>query len=159
MYREHAGRVYGYLLVRTGRAADAEELTSRAFLNAFAQLAGFRGGPSGFGPWLMTIAHHLLVNWYRDRGRRPPEAPLDAALAVPAHTPGPESSLERSERIRAVRDAVRALPADRQQLLALKYVQGLTNAQIGARMGRSEGSVKALHHRTLRQLEATLREA
>ena len=149
--------MYGYLLVRTGRPADAEELTSRAFLNAFAQLGSFRGGPNAFGPWLMTITHHLLVNWYRDRGRRPPTAPLDEALALPASTPGPESSLERSERIRAVRGAVRALPADRQQLLALKYVQGLTNAQIGERMGRSEGAIKALHHRTLRQLEATLR--
>jgi RNA polymerase sigma-70 factor (ECF subfamily) len=158
LYRAHVGRVYGYLLARTGRPADAEELTSRAFLNAFAQLGSFRGGAGRFGPWLMTIAHHLLVNWYRDRGRRPPTASLDEALAVPASAPGPESSVERTERVRAVRGAVRALPRERQELLALKYVEGLTNAQIGARMGRTEGAVKALHHRTLRQLAATLAE-
>ena len=46
----------------------------------------------------MTIAHNLLANWYRDRGRRPQAAPLDEALAVPSDAPGPESALERSRR-------------------------------------------------------------
>jgi len=57
----------------------------------------------------MTIAHNLLVNWYRDRGRRPPTEDLDAARHVPASTPGPESSLEANERIAQVRRAVGTL--------------------------------------------------
>lgn len=154
--------MYRYLLSRTSRPAEAEELTSRTFLNALTHLEGFRGGRGGgadaFGSWLMSIAHNLLVNWYRDRGRRPPLAPLDVALTVPTEGPDPQSSLELSEQVRLVREAVRALAPDRQELLALKYVEGLTNAQIGDQMGRSEGAIKALHHRTLRQLQETLRE-
>ncbi len=106
----------------------------------------------------MSIAHNLLANWYRDRGRRPPTAPLDDALAVPTEGPDPQATLEMSEQVRRVREAVRALPADRQQLLALKYVEGLTNAAISDRMGRTEGAIKALHHRTLRQLQEALGE-
>jgi RNA polymerase sigma-70 factor (ECF subfamily) len=106
----------------------------------------------------MSIAHNLLVNWYRDRGRQPPIAPLDDALAVPTEGPDPQSTLEMSEQVQRVREAVRALAPDRQQLLALKYVQGLKNADIGRRMGRSEGAIKALHHRTLRQLHDALVE-
>lgn len=106
----------------------------------------------------MSIAHNLLANWYRDRGRRPPLAPLDDALTIPTESPDPQSSLEMTEQVRRVREAVRALAPDRQELLALKYVEGLTNAQIGDRMGRSEGAIKALHHRTLRQLQDTLGE-
>jgi RNA polymerase sigma-70 factor (ECF subfamily) len=104
----------------------------------------------------MTIAHNLLVNWYRDRGRRPPIADLDAALAVPADTPGPESSLLANERIQRVRAAISTLDEDRQRLIALKYVDGLPNAEIGRIMGRTEGAVKALHHRTLRELQRRL---
>ncbi len=107
----------------------------------------------------MAIAHNLLVNWYRDRGRRPPTAPLDEALDTPADAPGPESSLERTESIRQVRAAVEGLAPDRQQLIALKYVDGLSNAQIGRIMGRTEGAVKSLHHRTLRQLHGALADA
>ena len=156
LYEAYADRVYRYLLARTSRPADAEELTSRTFLQALAHLDRYRGRGAGFGAWLMTIAHNLLVNWYRDRGRRPPTTPLDDALAIPTETPGPESSLLRSERVQRVREAIGTLAAERQRLVALKYVHGLSNAEIGRIMGRSEGAVKALHHRTLRQLQEEL---
>ena len=156
LYEAYAGRVYGYLFARTSQPADAEELTSRTFVNALANLDQYRARGGGFGAWLMTIAHNLLVNWYRDRGRRPASASLDEALSLPSDLPGPETSLERNERIRAVRRAIGELATDRQQLITLKYVDGLTNAEIGRMMGRTEGAVKALHHRTLRQLHDTL---
>lgn len=158
LYEAYADRVYRYLLVRTSQPAEAEELTSRTFLQAFAHLDRYRGRGSGFGAWLMTIAHNLLVNWYRDRGRRPPTAPLDDAMAVASEMPGPESSLLRSERVQYVREAIGRLAAERQRLVALKYVHGMSNAEIGRMMGRSEGAVKSLHHRTLRQLQDELAE-
>ncbi len=155
LYEAYADRVYRYLLVRTSRPAEAEELTSRTFLQAFANLGRYRGRGAGFGAWLMTIAHNLLANWYRDRGRRP-TAPLDDALSVPSETPGPEASLLRSESVRQVRHAIGRLAPERQRLVALKYAHGMSNAEIGRMMGRTEGAVKALHHRTLRQLQAEL---
>ena len=157
-YEAYADHVYRYLLSRTSRPADAEELTSRTFLQALAHLDRYRGRSAKFGAWLMTIAHNLLVNWYRDRGRRPPTAPLDDALTIPTETPGPESSLLRSERVQRVREAIGTLASDRQRLVALKYVHGLSNTEIGRIMGRSEGAVKSLHHRTLRQLQEELAE-
>ncbi len=45
--------------------------------------------------------------------------------------------------------AIRNLPDDRQQLLILKFVERLSNAEIGDIMGRSEGAIKSLYHRTL----------
>ena len=157
LYESHVDRVYRYLLSRTSSVTDAEELTSRTFVSAFANLGSYRGrGP--FESWLMAIAHNLLANWYRDRGRRPPMAPLDEALSVASEIPGPESTLELQEETRRIREATAELAPDRQQLIALKYVDGLTHAEIGARMGRSEGAIKALHHRTLRQLQRALAE-
>ena len=156
LYEAHAPRVYRYLLSRTSNPSDAEELTSRTFLRALAGLDQYRGRGAGFPAWLMSIAHNLLVNWYRDRGRRPPTEALDAALQIPSATPGPESSLEQNERIARVRAAVSALAPDRQQLIALKYVDGRSNAEIGRIMARTEGAVKALHHRTLRELQRLL---
>lgn len=156
VYEAYAGRIYRYLLSRTSSQSDAEELTSRTFLNAFAGLSRYRARRRGFSVWLMTIAHNLLVNWYRDRGRRPPMAPLEAAIDIPAETPGPESSLETNELNQRVREAIDELAPDRQQLITLKYVNGLSNAEIGRIMGRTEGAVKSLHHRTLRRLQGTL---
>lgn len=156
LYTAHAPRVYRYLLSRTSNASDAEELTSRTFMRAFAGLDQYRGRGAGFPAWLMSIAHNLLVNWYRDRGRRPPTEALDLALQIPDATPGPEASLEQHERIARVRAAVGALASDRQRLITLKYVDGLSNAEIGRIMARTEGAVKSLHHRTLRELQRSL---
>ena len=125
-------------------------------MRALAGLDQYRGRGAGFPAWLMSIAHNLLVNWYRDRGRRPPTEALDAALQVPATTPGPEASLEQNESIARVRAAISALAPERQQLISLKYVDGLSNAEIGRIMARTEGAVKALHHRTLRELQQLL---
>jgi len=44
---------------------------------------------------------------------------------------------------------VSSLPEDRQQLLILKFVDHLSNAEIGEIMGRTEGAIKSLYHRTL----------
>ena len=52
--------------------------------------------------------------------------------------------------------AIRRLPAERQELLILKFVEQLPNAQIGQIMGRSEGAIKSLYHRTLLALRQDL---
>ena len=55
----------------------------------------------------------------------------------------------------ALEQVVRSLEADRQTLLLMKF-QGLSNAEIGASLGRSEGAVKSLYHRTLADLRNAL---
>jgi RNA polymerase sigma-70 factor (ECF subfamily) len=52
--------------------------------------------------------------------------------------------------------AIRTLPAERQLLLTLKFVERLPNAEIGQIMGRSEGAIKSLYHRTLQALREAL---
>jgi RNA polymerase sigma-70 factor (ECF subfamily) len=51
---------------------------------------------------------------------------------------------------------IRQLPSERQTLLILKFVEDLSNVEIGQIMGRSEGAVKSLYHRTLLSLRDQL---
>jgi len=64
--------------------------------------------------------------------------------------------VESHERVEVLRDAISGLPVDRQELLVLKYTTELSNREIGNVMGRSEGAVKALYHRTLMALRKDL---
>jgi RNA polymerase sigma-70 factor (ECF subfamily) len=48
---------------------------------------------------------------------------------------------------------LRKLPPERQQLIILKFVEGLSNAEIGLIMRISEGAIKSLYHRTLGSLK------
>jgi len=68
----------------------------------------------------------------------------------------PEVVTVRTDVNLELREAVRTLDKDRQELLMLKHVEGLSNAEIGAVLGRSEGAIKSLYHRTLLALRREL---
>src|SRR5258706_12589503 len=71
-------------------------------------------------------------------------------------TEAPESLEETREEQAQLLQAIRRMPGERQQLLILKFVDHLSNAEIGVVMRRSEGAVKSLYHRTLLALRDEL---
>ena len=105
-----------------------------------------RGLP--FSAWLYRIAHNLVANWYRDNSRRK-EIPLDDGILISHQSSFPEQELLHSEERERLLHVIRKLPPDRQQLVILKFVDHLSNLEIGQIMGRTEGAVKSLYHRTL----------
>jgi RNA polymerase sigma-70 factor (ECF subfamily) len=158
LYERYIGRIYNYIYYRTGNAYDAEDLTARVFFRAMHHIDTYQNRGLPFSAWLYRIAHNLVANWHRDNSRKQ-EIPLDEGLA--AHHPGeefPETVLVMSEERERLLHLIRRLPADRQQLIILKFVEHLSNAEIGQIMGRSEGAVKSLYHRTLLSLRDELEE-
>jgi RNA polymerase sigma-70 factor (ECF subfamily) len=99
--------------------------------------------------WLYRIAHNLVANWHRDNSRRK-EIPLDDSYNMIKHRDAhPETKLEKTEEQEELLNVLRKLPPERQQLIVLKFVEHLPNAEIGRIMGRTEGAIKSLYHRTL----------
>lgn len=151
LYERHVRQIYNYIYYRTGNHHDAEDLTARVFQRALRHVAAFEDKGVPFSAWLYRIAHNLVANWHRDRSRRP-VVPLDEHLAAPGSSTHPEWEAMAAEERQMLLTAVRRLPADRQQLLILKFVERLSNAEIGEIMGRTEGAIKSLYHRTLNSL-------
>ena len=157
LYETLAPRVYRYLLSRTPTADIAEELVSTIFLRAFTALSTFNGsGQTAFQGWVMTIAHNQLANWYRDTGRKPILGSLEDQESLAITTPSAETLAEKHEQLNELRAAVSSLSGSQQSLITMKYTQGLTNAQIGNRLNKTEGAIKQLNRRTLKALEAIL---
>lgn len=154
LYERYVGRIYRYLYYRTGNPQDAEDLTARTFYRALEHLPRYQERGLPFASWLYRIAHNIVVNWQRDRRRRPVVA-LDHVVTH-AVEGDPQGMIEEAEEKERLLRAFYALPAERQELLILKFVEGMTNAQIGTIMGRSEGAIKSLYHRTLLELKKNL---
>ncbi len=154
LYERYVARIYRYLYYRTGNPQDAEDLTARTFYRALEHLPRYQERGLPFTAWLYRIAHNIVVNWQRDRRRRPVVA-LDHVVTH-AEDSDPQGMLEEEEERERLMRAFRALAPDRQELLILKFVEGMSNAQIGAIMGRSEGAIKSLYHRTLLELKRNL---
>lgn len=155
LYERYIEKIYNYIYYRTGNHHDTEDLTARVFFRAMGHIENYteRGVP--FQAWLYRIAHNLVANWHRDRGRRK-IIPLDEFIATSMRVDAPDRQAEDKEEREALLAAIRRLPEERQQLLVLKFVEHLSNAEIGQIMDRTEGAIKSLYHRTLIQLRDEL---
>jgi RNA polymerase sigma-70 factor, ECF subfamily len=155
LYEEYVERIFNYVYYRTGNQHDAEDLTAKVFFRAMRRIPQYQERGLPVSAWLYRIAHNLVANWHRDRGRRP-EISLDEGYTGIPHSEHPEITLlhleEQDHLLRIIRD----LPADRQQLIILKFVEHMSNSEIGLIMGKTEGAVKSLYHRTLLSLRVEM---
>jgi RNA polymerase sigma-70 factor (ECF subfamily) len=155
LYELYVDKIYNYVYYRTGNVADAEDLTAKIFVRAMQHIGRYQNQGVPFSAWLYRIAHNLVANWHRDNSRRQIIS-LDDITQWHVGDDSPEFATQLMEDKSALVAAIRRLPADRQELLILKYVERLPNAEIGDIMRRSEGAIKSLYHRTLLALREDL---
>jgi len=155
LYERYVKKVYSYVYYRTNNHHDAEDLTAKVFIRALKHIKTYdeRGVP--FSAWLYRIAHNLVANWYRDYRRRQ-IIPLEDFIGRNAPSDQPETIAEEQEELERLRQSIQRLPEERQQLLFLKYVDRLPNAEIGKIMDKTEGAIKSLYYRTLAALREEL---
>lgn len=148
LYELYVRRIYNYVYYRTGNAEDAEDLTARIFFRAMNHIGAYQDKGLPFSAWLYRIARNLVANWHRDQSRRQILA-LDDIVQWHIADTGPEMATQLLEDKEQLLAAIRRLPSERQELLIFKFVDRLSNAEVGEIMGRSEGAIKSLYHRTL----------
>src|SRR4030066_2323222 len=148
LYEEYVERIFNYVYYRTGNQHDAEDLTARVFFRAMGRIPQYQDRGLPVSAWLYRIAHNLVANWHRDRGRRP-EISLDEGFTGIPHSEHPEITLLHLEEQDHLLQIIRDLPPERQPLIILTFVDHMSNSEIGQIMGRPEGAVQCLYHRTL----------
>jgi RNA polymerase sigma-70 factor (ECF subfamily) len=144
LYDREAVAVLGYLRAATGHPQDAEDLAAETFLRAWRQLPSFQTTAAPPRHWLLRIAHNLVI----DRGRRQARLRWQPLL----DTAAPEGdSVDRLQLLAAVAE----LPDDDRELVALRAA-GLTFAEVGAALGKSEGAAKMAWRRAAERLRPNL---
>ena len=167
LYRRYVARVYSFAYYELGNHHAAEDATAGTFLGALASLDRFEErarpadgeGASTFKVWLFQIARNAIANERRSV-RRHPAADLDEATAAIVADPlDVEGDVVRRDEASAAWRAVGRLPGDRRRALVLRFVDELSTAEIAGVMGRSEGAVRVLLHRALRNVARDLEGA
>jgi len=121
--------------------AGAEDSVQQALLNAHQALRR-NGAPERLEPWLHRIAVNAAIKELR---RFPEELPLDEERTNGVEQP-PERQ-ERRERLRAVVEALGALPAGQRRALLLRELEGRSHIEIARSLGLTPGAVRQLIHR------------
>lgn len=153
LYDECAQFIYRYLLARTGRADIAEDLTSQTFVAAMQALASYRGTGTPRA-WLVGIARRKWIDLQRQRAHERPLRNLTNVVEPESQSPY-EIVVGRLELARVI-EALSWLTPDRREAVALRIFASLTAREAGKVMGKSEGAVKMLVHRGLRDLRDQL---
>jgi len=156
LYRRYVERVYGYCFYLLGDHHDAEDTTERTFLAALGAIDRFRDDGATFRAWLFRIAHNELANSLRQRQRRRRRTTRLEDGPEPMADVDPARLVGVADEARRLRGAVSRLTDDRRQVIVLRFVDGLSTREIGVVLGRSEGAVRVLQHRALRDLAAIL---
>jgi len=153
LYDRYAPGIYRYLYRRVGDARLAEDLTGQCFLNMLEALQRGGGWQNSFSGWLYRIAHNLSVDYFR-RQRIAPQVELDEHL--PSSADSPDHVTERALQIEDVQKALQGLTDEQVQVILLRFGEGLSNKEVGAMLGKTEGAIKALQHRAVQALRRCL---
>jgi len=137
-----------------GDAALAEDLTAELFLRMLRALRSRRPWRTSFRAWLYRIAHNLVVDHYR-RQSSISEVALDETLPI-AGAGDPADHVETDRAYSELRSALNELTPMQQEVLALRFGEGLTARETGQVMRRTTGAIEALQHRALAALQRIL---
>lgn len=154
LYERNVERIYNYVYYRTGNVHDAEDLTARVFQRAMNHIQNYQDRGVPYSAWLYRIAHNLIANWHRDKKRKVEISLTDTPLV--SKEAAPDVTVIKNQQRDQLLRIIKTLPEERQSLLILKFVEHYSNAEIGEIMGRSEGAIKSLYHRTLLSLRDML---
>ena len=159
LYQRYVDRIYNYHYRHTSHQVEAEDLTSRTFYRALRSLHRYRETGASFQAWLFRIAHNLVANWYRDQARKQTVTiDDDNPPLLLSQFKSPEASTLDAETYHVLVSVIESLPEDRKTLILLKFVEEMTNAEIAGVLGKTEGAIKALYHRTLISLRKLVPE-
>jgi RNA polymerase sigma-70 factor (ECF subfamily) len=153
IYDEYFGRIYAYIYHRIGDARVAEDLAADVFLRMLESVKAEKGWQTSLTGWLYRIAHNLVIDHYRRQSKRDGPS-LDERLVAAA-----ESTSLRIETLltqEQLRTAIQTLTEEQQQVVVLKFVEDLSNAEVAEILGKTEGAIKALQHRALVTLRRVL---
>ena len=151
LYLIHFDRIYSYLHVSVGNRHDAEDLTTQTFLKMLEKIGSFKWQSAPFSAWLFRIAHNLAMDHFRARRRWQPEE----EVPEPPGEEEPSAELEAMQTIgrESMLQLIEKLSPEQQQVLTLKFVFNLPNAEVAAILEKTEGAIKSLQHRALASLQ------
>ena len=159
LYNLYFDRIYRFVRLKVNNQADAEDLTSRVFLNAWRSIDRFSPKhDSSFVAWLFRLAHNALVDSYR-RGYDVVSLDASEAFQLDETSPPPEDDLEWRLTITTLQQALGALTSDQREVVLLRFISGLSAREVGDIMGKQEGTVRGIQFRALEALRRALRFA
>jgi RNA polymerase sigma-70 factor (ECF subfamily) len=154
LYDHYHPMIYRFVMIKVGRREEAEDITHQVFLSAWQKVKSYKHQGHPFSSWLYQIARNQVIDHYR---ARKPDVSLEKtdpesfAIAVD-HA----ADISKKMQLEKVRTAIALLKSDYQDVIILRFVEDMTLKETAASLRKSEGAVKVIQHRAIRELKKVL---
>lgn len=154
LYETYLPKIYRFVYLKTSNKGDAEDITHQVFMRAWENINSFRFQGFPFSSWLYRIAQNAIIDFYRTR--RPSSSIEDVDEIELRIDDDNEILLDRKEEMVEVMRAIQKLKSDEQSVLVMRFVEELSNKEIAQALEKTEGAVRVIQHRALKQLQKDL---
>ena len=161
LYARYATSVYSLAMFMLKQQPLAEEVTQDVFLNIWLKAATYKADRGEPKAWIMSIAHHRIVDVIRSRRRTPAISEpreFDLLELLPSRGASTEEEVERNlDRDRIVK-ALASLPEAQQQVIILAYFEGYSQSEMAKKLRQPLGTVKTRVRLAMQKLRTTLED-
>ena len=147
LYLRYADNVYGYVCSIVRDEHETEDVTQLVFLKLLTALPTYEPRAVPFSAWILRVAHNAAIDQVRSRRAMP---------CAEVRSPEVQDHDLASERGRDLVEALTTLPAGQRDVVALRFIYGLSTGEVAERMGRTKDAVHGLQHRGRCTLRAEL---
>jgi len=158
LYDKYAAVIYRYFFLRLGGQKEiAEDLTQEVFLDVWRNIGNYNVKGVPFVSYLYTVARNALTDYWRTKRKYVDFEDLAESSFV-AYSNDVENTLDEKREMEIIKKALGYLEPAYQEVLIMKFVEDLSNKEIASVLGKSEGAVRVIQHRAIKQLKKHLQK-
>ncbi len=156
LYDHYQPKIYRFVLIKIGSREDAEDITHQVFLNAWQNISNYKDLGFPFSSWLYRIAKNQVIDRYRTKKQEFNLEDVDEEVFADS---GIGEDIELRIRIERVMKEIKNLKQDYQDVLIMRFVEDLSIKEVAAAVEKSEGAVKLMQHRAIKELKKVFDES
>jgi RNA polymerase sigma-70 factor (ECF subfamily) len=156
LYDRHFDSIYRFVFLKTGSRADAEDISHQVFLSAWQKIENYKFQGFPFSSWLYKIALNAVIDHWRTK--KPNIGIHLVREDYLSELPEFQNQVDQKFDLKLVKNAIAKLEPDQQNVIIMKFVDELSNKEIADALGKSEGAIRVIQHRALRQLKKMIEE-
>ena len=153
LYEKFLDKIYRYAYYQVKDRMTAEDITETVFVKAWKQIASCKGHGDTFSAWLYRIAHNQVIDTIKAN-----KSIQTIDLDDISNLDDPDLAVDMKDEVEELAGMIAELPEGQRQVLILKFIEGLNNAEISRILNKSEQAIRILQMRALARMREKVRK-
>ena len=156
LYERFFDQIFRYVSFKTGSPTEAEDITGEVFVRMIESIHRFKWQGHPFSSWLFRIAHNLIVDYFRKKGKKalvPLEGSADNLRSAHVDV---DRRIDLEIAMDEIRRAMEGLTDLQREVISMRFAGGLSVAETARAIGKKDNAIKALQHAGLKKLRMML---